>query len=361
MASTVLLLGNAHAQSYAYTDLNAAGSSYGYARSINNLGQIVGAMGDTPDNARATLWSGGIVADLGSMGGESSDALSINDHGQIVGFVRKDYNVSSVAWQIAPSGSTALPAPSVPQYGYGAEVINNSGQIAGSTAGGDGNRHATIWTGNTATVLDQPGWSSSYANGINDQGAAVGYGYFSGGYIAHATLWNGNGMSELAALGGSGGYAYANAINNSGQVVGASQASADGNMQPVLWDGNHAVGLDTLGGDGGEANAINNRGQIVGTLSRADHPDLSYATLWDGKTAIDLNQFLDSGARAAGWVLFSAKSINDQGWIVGAAVNTLTNEEHAYLLSISDVPEPSTYAMLMLGLGLIGLARRRRR
>ena len=67
---------------------------------------------------------------------------------------------------------------------------------------------------------------------------------------------------------------------------------------------------------------------------------------------------------SAGWVLKQANGINDNGWIVGNALNTLLGiSSHAFLLSITSVaavPEPETYAMLIAGLGLIGFKTRRR-
>jgi hypothetical protein len=76
--------------------------------------------------------------------------------------------------------------------------------------------------------------------------------------------------------------------------------------------------------------------------------------------ATDLNTFLDASTVNAGWALERAFDINARGWIVGDAHNTITNANHAFLLT--PIPEPETYAMFLAGLGLMaGMARCRRR
>jgi probable HAF family extracellular repeat protein len=84
--------------------------------------------------------------------------------------------------------------------------------------------------------------------------------------------------------------------------------------------------------------------------------------LWDGTTMTDLNSFLDANTRDQGWSLYSASDINDVGQIVGTAVNSITGEYQAFLLTpTAPVPEPETYAMMLAGLGLLGLTARRRK
>jgi probable HAF family extracellular repeat protein len=136
----------------------------------------------------------------------------------------------------------------------------------------------------------------------------------------------------------------------------------------TLWDRGAMLDLGTLGGNYSFATGINNRGLVVGWSQLAgvggwDQPE-SHATrhafVWDGNAMVDLNTQLDAEAANAGWVLLSANGVNDAGAIVGQAENTVTGERHAYLLSTAAVPEPATYALLLAGLGLVGLAARRR-
>jgi probable HAF family extracellular repeat protein len=83
--------------------------------------------------------------------------------------------------------------------------------------------------------------------------------------------------------------------------------------------------------------------------------------MWDGNTAINLNDFLDPITKADGWVLNAAQDINDLGWIVGTAGNTRTGATHAFLLSVNSVPEPGTISLTLAGIGLILTLRRKKK
>lgn len=87
VGASVFTNGNGNSHAFLYTDgqmtdlTPIAGSSQ--ARGINESGQIAGQVDD-----RATLFTNGLILDLGTLGGEfthSSQALGINDLGQVVG------------------------------------------------------------------------------------------------------------------------------------------------------------------------------------------------------------------------------------------------------------------------------------
>ncbi len=68
------------------TDLAASPTEYSLAAAINNLGQVVGTRGPSPDAAQPFLYSDGKFTDLPFLGG----ALGINDSGQIIGYKGND-------------------------------------------------------------------------------------------------------------------------------------------------------------------------------------------------------------------------------------------------------------------------------
>ncbi|MEQ1601462.1 MAG: PEP-CTERM sorting domain-containing protein [Methylophilaceae bacterium] len=344
---------SANAVSYTFADLGTLGGSISTASAINASGQVVGYAYLTGDLTKhATLWNGTIATDLGALGGIESEAKGINESGQVVGFVRiSNSETHATLWN---GGTTTT------LYALGgtssALAINTSGRVVGNSKKTnnpyDDSGYAVRWDDTDAApyALDTLGGHADSAVAINASGQVVGTSTLSD-YTYHATLWNGSSATDLGTLGGS--WSRASAINAHGQIVGIATTSND-EQHATLWNGNTVIDLGA-----GEARAINTFGQIVGITRPTSNLIETHATLWNGTTAIDLNSLLDASTVAAGWVLTDANGINDNGWIVGNATNnSLGIFRHAFLLSVTTVPEPETYAMLMMGLGLVGFMAR---
>jgi probable HAF family extracellular repeat protein len=124
--------------------------------------------------------------------------------------------------------------------------------------------------------------------------------------------------------------------------VGKSQVSGT-TYRAVRWNGTAPTDLGTFGGSSSYATAINAAGQIVGQSQIAGNA-ASHAVIWDGDAAIDLNALVDPSVLAAGWVLERANDINDLGWIVGSARNTVLGYTHAFRLEhIAGPPHPADF------------------
>lgn len=172
-------------------------------------------------------------------------------------------------------------------------------------------------------------FTASEANGINDAGVVVGRAVGLGVYgnELHATLWDTNGkVFDLGIMTSTqglvqdgwnlvGGSSVALAINNSGMVIGnyhnsfRKAASATSLSGSFVWkDGvMQDLGWTDLGG----ALAINNSGIVVGT-------DLDGGFLWKngvGKVQLDALVGLSADSH-----IVTASDINDQGQIVGTLI-----------------------------------------
>jgi probable HAF family extracellular repeat protein len=157
---------------------------------------------------------------------------------------------------------------------------------------------------------------------------------------------------------GIGGFTQPFDINNRGQVVGWSGRGVDGPQHAFLWRRGAVTWLP--GGRGSRAVAINDRGEIAGSVTDWTSEPISRAVRWyRGEMA-----YLGSlpGGNASG-----AAAINDCGQILGAGnVEPFSIEEHAYLywrgtmrdLTPAGVPAEAAYGVTDInnhGQLLIGL------
>jgi probable HAF family extracellular repeat protein len=342
-----------NAQSYTFNFLNAPGGRFNTGIDINNAGQVVGVAGNTHD-MMGVLWRSASAPSQELPGTAPcctyviTSGGAINNMGQIAG----SDTYRAAIW----TGTTPALLPSLAgTVQSGANDLNDAGQAVGSTLlvsgpAMTGYTRATLWSGGQAVDLGTLGGTSSSASAINRNGLVVGASQLAGDTVEHATLWNHGVAVDLGASAGAS--SFASSINDAGLIVGASADRA------ALWQGSS---LTFLGGLGTQAADINNAGQVVGFSFDEFRTDQYHAILWSGSTAIDLNSFLGQAQRDAGWTLGTANAINDHGWITGAAFNTQTYESAAYLLTaIPAVPEPATLSLWLAGLGMLGLASRRR-
>lgn len=354
----------ASAGTYAFVDLGTLGGTQSSAYNLNNIGQVVGQSLTSHDaDSHYTLWNSGSLIDR-YPDGKGAD---INDSGQIAGQTSVFFgpNIYNWGWRATVwNGSTMTILDSLPGAVHSwATAINNSGQVVGPTVieSFQGHYHATLWNGMTPTDLGSGIRTDSYALDINSSGTVSGFVYGDDG-VEHASVWAGGVISELQGLPG-GDESYANAINDAGLTVGYSQIA--NRRVATLWSGASVSTLSSVPNSSNVATDINNYNQIVGysVISSTYH-----ATLWNGQIETDLNSFLDANTVAAGWVLQYASAINDKGWIIGDAYNSISGETHGFMLMPnSPVPEPSTFALMIAGFGTAGgilranLAANRRR
>jgi hypothetical protein len=125
----------------------------------------------------------------------------------------------------------------------------------------------------------------------------------------------------------------------------------------TLGDGGVAIGRGMVFDDS-FAGTINSAGRIVGRKhagARAGH-----ATSWSALSTMDLHDLRDAGI--AGRHSDLPNAIYAHGWRAGDARRGPAGEPHGHVHAIaSPVPEPETWAMLLFGLGVVGLWARLRK
>ena len=99
--------------------------------------------------------------------------------------------------------------------------------------------------------------------------------------------------------------------------------------------------LGTLGGTTSGASDINISGQVAGWSKSATGEMHAFITGENGMGMIDLNSLV---SLPEGIILTSADAINDHG-----------------LVLVQAIPEPESYALMLVGLGLIGFMARRKK
>jgi probable HAF family extracellular repeat protein len=146
----------------------------GYPTTLNNLGQIAGSAVDSAYVSHAALWDAeGGIHYLDGLDAVSSGVMGMNDLGQIIGTMGDDY--VPFLWDPHSGVHSLLSAATT---GGSARGINNLGDIVGSVSMDGTTDCAVIWTGgqmvdlNTLIPVDS-GIELMAATAINDHGQIV--------------------------------------------------------------------------------------------------------------------------------------------------------------------------------------------
>lgn len=246
-------------------------------------------------------------------------ANAINDAGQVGGYVRL-FGVVGYSLLSDGHGNGYL------LNGAGVLAVNNAGQAA------IGPSQPFLFNGTNIVT------ASGSIVALNDSGTGAGSVSPGGSIPKAATFSLETGASTALDLSSIANRYFnqdprqtayqsqATAINNAGQVVGTLHSFYQGYPSPAfIYSSGVATDLGTLGGSSTTPHDINNHGIIIGESTLSDAS--SRAFIYRNGAMTDLNTLIAN----SGWVLTSASALNDPGQIVGTG--TLNGAVHGFLLN----------------------------
>jgi probable HAF family extracellular repeat protein len=284
--------------------------------------------------------------------GSATYVAGINNAGDIIGDYSDSTGFFFTSFKLSGGVFTDISVPG--SIGLGTQVggISDAGEIVGSFEDGSG-FHGFKLSGGTYTPYDVPSAYSTGLSGINSSGRVI------GAYTTHAfpapviAFTESGGVDTTLAVPGTN-RTQANGINDAGDIVGFSVPPLPGRpTDGFLYSGGTYTPLDdplafphtTV------ATGINNNGQVVGY-----YEDGAGAFVWQGGvfTPVRFNKFkFPVGDQIL------PEGINDAGEIAGRLYDA--GGSLYGFLATPYVPEPQTWSLMLLGVGAIGLAARRRR
>ena len=127
------------------------------------------------------------------------------------------------------------------------------------------------------------GFTGSTAVAINNSGQVVGQ-LFPAGFGVHGVLWTPHGVEDLGNFFAPRPVTIPLALNERGQIVGGSEISLSRILHAFLWQHDVLQDLGALDLTPGhifsQANAVNERGDVVGYGAGDPSPDTRHAVLW---------------------------------------------------------------------------------
>jgi probable HAF family extracellular repeat protein len=303
---------------------------------------IVGALSSCAPKcgtAQGWIYKHGTLSQLPTLSGDVQSIVdAVNDQGVASGGSAGVIE-TAVLWE--PSGSIVKLGTGLGGPGGSAEAIgiSDAGRIVGISVDATGIEIPTQFYENAPATAPCGAGQQGFFWAVNNAGLAVGDGTLTAGGVAAISCAP---FTVIETPPQAGEFDFAFDVNDAGQVVGRiSMGPVNSDFHGFLYDHGRTTDLGTLFPGtptaGSAAFGINNKGQIVGfsTPDEPGHIPLSpRAFLYENGTMIDLNSLLPSDRRAT-WTLVFAKSISNNGKIVGSAwVGGYPNGvEHGFLLT----------------------------
>jgi hypothetical protein len=309
---------------------------------------------------------------INSTGGDAdfTQLLGINNAGTIAGYFGDGTIIPNNGLTVVPPyGSANFTAENFPLAVQTQVVgINNTGTTVGfyiDTAGNNvgfediGNAFTSVMSPNAAPL--STGTSFTQLLGVNDANLAAGVDVngttnATEGFIVNLSTLA---FTTITAPGSTA--TTATGINNS-DVISGFDTLANGDIDGFLDSGGTFTTLSFGAGTNTMALGLNNNDQVVGSYVDAEGNTDGFVYNWVTKVLTTVDNPNADGTTAFGVEGTIVNGINDEGQLVGFYANTDQAAVNGFLAN--PVPEPSTWAMMLLGfagLGFFGYRASRRR
>ena len=376
-----------------FTSVNIAGGTRTRARGINNSETIVGLYKAPGIGPQAYIQSvSGLIT--GQFNGAPTQGTGINDAGSIVG----GFNVTdttSQAFQFVGGKATEIVVPGA-VYTF-ATGINNSGDVVGYYHMAGGNDQGFLVHNNVVTSFSLPGAAITQPLGINNAGEIVGdyIPTVGGNELAFAKIGNVYTLLDVPkSIYATPSVTDATGVNDSGAIVGYIGDSNTSTFSGFLATPNGGAATDIALSGGGASNPVSLPLTEISSISGAIGGGVSsqfYSFNWTGgqfsatlsltgaASNIPYAMELCSGG-TCDTILMTTKlsATNPTDALTGTLTDTLAagtytigliekqpGTDPAFTLSfntpVSGTPEPTTWSLMILGVGGMGAALRTRR
>lgn len=279
---------------------------------------------------------------------------ALNDHGQalvVAGNPNVSYNFTDVndRYDVATHTYTPLPpAPGATPHSTTASGINDAGQIVGTYHAPGLEWAAYLNTGGVFTPIGVAGHPDNEAFGISNNGKYISgmtgdFTTIDSGYILHNGVY-----STVTPVTGPSYVSAVFSVNNSGNAVGEYGLAAGNQFtNSFFYSGGVYTPISLAGWTYTGAVGINDAGVIAGDVSN----DFGFTTG---------SGFVEKGGVVTlinfpGATSTYVQNINDRGQLIG---EYQTAAGDTVLFIATPVPEPATWAMMILGLLATGALAR---
>jgi probable HAF family extracellular repeat protein len=350
------------------SNLGTLGGNSSIGNAINDIGQVVGTSALSNGQNRSFLYSGGVMSNLGTLGGSFSTGEDINNAGQMTGLATiagTGNNQRAYLYSDGVMTNLGLLSGSVSSQG---RAINNLGEVVGNVTVSGGDLNAFIYSdgvmSNLNGLITSDVWDLEIASDINDAGQITGRGRIAGGPPRAFLLNPVSGSSSGNPL-------LPSAIDPS---TGAFQFEFTARPNRTVWiDPLVATGYDYVVSSGqnilsasflnlGDADGYQIYSLVGGTLGTLLGMVLGGETYNFGPVGVSGFALRDIEAA------LMLDPANQTAFVTGLTFNvtgptTIAMSQTPVTTFVGNgaVPEPASWAMMIIGFGLVGGAMRSKR